>query len=262
MAVKIRLQRHGKKGKPFYWIVAADARSKRDGKYLEKIGTYDPNQKPASIDLDFDSALSWLAKGAQPTSTAKAILSYTGVLLKRHLDGGVKKGAFTEAEAKKRFDKWMKEKSAKVEKKIEDVKTALESNKKEARDREEEYRKKKLEDAKSAAEAKAAEEAPAEEAPAEEAPAEKLLLKKLLLKRLLLKRLLLTKLLLKRLLLKRLLLTKLLLKRLLLTKLLLTKLLLKRLLLTKLLLKRLLLTKLLLKRLLLMKLLLKRINNL
>ena len=172
MAVKIRLQRHGKKGKPFYWIVAADARSKRDGKYLEKIGTYDPNQKPASIDLDFDSALSWLAKGAQPTSTAKSILSYTGVLLKRHLDVGVKKGAFTEEEAKKRFDKWMKEKSAKVEKKIEDVKAALESNKKEARDREEEYRKKKLEDAKSAAEAKAAEEAPADEAPAEEAPTE------------------------------------------------------------------------------------------
>ena len=236
MAVKIRLQRHGKKGKPFYWIVAADARSKRDGKYLEKIGTYDPNQKPASIDLDFDSALSWLAKGAQPTSTAKAILSYTGVLLKRHLDGGVKKGAFTEAEAIKRFDKWMKEKSAKVEKKIEDVKTALESNKKEARDREEEYRKKKLEDAKSAAEAKAAEEAPAEEAPAEEAPAEEAPAEKLLLKRLLL-----TKLLLKRLLLKKLLLKRLLLKRLLLKRLLLTKLLLKRLLLTKLLLKRLLL---------------------
>ena len=103
MAVKIRLQRHGKKGKPFYWIVAADARSKRDGKYLEKIGTYDPNQKPAAIDLNFDSALNWLDKGAQPTSTAKAILSYTGVLLKRHLDGGVKKGAFTEAEAKKRL---------------------------------------------------------------------------------------------------------------------------------------------------------------
>ncbi len=172
MAVKIRLQRHGKKGKPFYWIVAADARSKRDGKYLEKIGTYDPNQKPASIDLDFDSALSWLDKGAQPTNTAKAILSYTGVLMKKHLNGGVKKGAFTEEEAKKKFDKWMKEKSAKVEKKIEDVKTALESNKKEARLKEEEYRKKKLEDAKAKDEAKAAEEAPADEAPAEEAPAD------------------------------------------------------------------------------------------
>ena len=171
MAVKIRLQRHGKKGKPFYWIVAADARSKRDGKYLEKIGTYDPNQKPAAIDLNFDSALNWLDKGAQPTSTAKAILSYTGVLLKKHLDGGVKKGAFTEAEAKKRFDAWMKEKSAKIEKKIEDANAALESNKKEAREREEEYRKKKLEEAKSKEQAKA-EEAPAEEAPAAEDPAE------------------------------------------------------------------------------------------
>ena len=167
MAVKIRLQRHGKKGKPFYWIVAADARSKRDGKYLEKIGTYDPNQKPAAIDLNFDSALSWLDKGAQPTNTAKAILSYTGVLLKRHLDGGVKKGAFTEAEAKKRFDAWMKDKSDKIEKKIQDANAALESNKKEAREREEEYRKKKLE------EAKAKEIAKAEEAPTEEAPADK-----------------------------------------------------------------------------------------
>ena len=166
MAVKIRLQRHGKKGKPFYWIVAADARSKRDGKYLEKIGTYDPNQKPAAIELNFDSALGWLDKGAQPTSTAKAILSYTGVLFKRHLDGGVKNGAFTEAEAKKKFDAWMKDKSAKIEKKIQDANAALESNKKEAREREEEYRKKKLE------EAKAKEKAPADEAPTEEAPAD------------------------------------------------------------------------------------------
>ena len=172
MAVKIRLQRHGKKGKPFYWIVAADARSKRDGKYLEKIGTYDPNQKPAAIELNFDSALGWLDKGAQPTSTAKAILSYTGVLLKRHLDGGVKKGAFTEAEAKKKFDAWMKDKSAKIEKKIQDANAALESNKKEAREREEEYRKKKLEEAKAKAEEAPADQAPAEEAPAEEAPAE------------------------------------------------------------------------------------------
>ena len=176
MAVKIRLQRHGKKGKPFYWIVAADARSKRDGKYLEKIGTYDPNTSPATIDLNFDSAISWLGKGAQPTNTAKAILSYSGVLLKKHLDEGVKKGAFTEAEAKKRFDKWMKEKSTKIQKKIEDANAALESNKKEAREREEEYRKKKLEESKAKEEAKAdetpAEEAPAEDAPADEAPAE------------------------------------------------------------------------------------------
>ena len=171
MAVKIRLQRHGKKGKPFYWIVAADARSKRDGKYLEKIGTYDPNQKPAAIELNIDSALSWLEKGAQPTNTAKAILSYTGVLLKRHLNGGVKKGALTEAEAKKRFEAWIKDKSAKIEKKIEDANAALESNKKEAREREEQYRKKKLEEAK-AKEETTAEETPAEETPAEETPAE------------------------------------------------------------------------------------------
>ena len=170
MAVKIRLQRHGKKGSPFYWIVAADARSKRDGKYLDKIGTYDPNTKPATIDLNFDSAISWLDKGAQPTNTAKAILSYSGVLLKRHLDGGVKKGALTEAEAKKKFDEWMKEKSSKIQKKIDDANSALESNKKEAKEREEEYRKKKLEEAKE--NSKPAEEAPAEEAPAEEAPAE------------------------------------------------------------------------------------------
>ena len=188
MAVKIRLQRHGKKGKPYYWIVAADARSKRDGKYLEKIGTYDPNTSPATIDLNFDSAISWLGKGAQPTNTAKAILSYSGVLLKKHLDGGVKKGAFTEAEAKKRFDKWMKEKSAKIQKKIEDANAALESNKKEAREREEEYRKKKLEESKAKEEAKA-KEAPADEATADEAPAEELLLMKLLLMKLLLKKL-------------------------------------------------------------------------
>ena len=102
MAVKIRLQRHGKKGHPIYWIVIADGRSKRDGKYIEKIGTYDPNTNPATIELDFDSSLKWLEKGAQPTNTAKAILSYEGVLLRKHLNIGVKKGAFTEEEAKKK----------------------------------------------------------------------------------------------------------------------------------------------------------------
>ena len=117
--------------------------------------------------MNFDSALSWLDKGAQLTNTAKAILSYTGVLLKRLLDGGVNKGAFTEAEAKKRFDAWMKDKSAKIEKKIQDANAALESNKKEAREREEEYRKKKLEEAKAKEKAKA-DEAPADEAPADE----------------------------------------------------------------------------------------------
>ena len=84
MAVKLRLQRHGKKGKPFYWIVAADARAKRDGKFLEKLGTYNPNVNPAIIDLNVDGTVKWLQNGAQPTDTARAILSYKGVLLKNH----------------------------------------------------------------------------------------------------------------------------------------------------------------------------------
>jgi small subunit ribosomal protein S16 len=115
MAVKIRLQRRGKKGKPFYWVVAADARAKRDGKYLEKIGTYNPNTTPASIQLNIDSALKWLLNGAQPTDTAKSILSKQGVLLKRHLSIGVKKGAFTEAESEEKFNKWVEEKIVKNE---------------------------------------------------------------------------------------------------------------------------------------------------
>ena len=99
MSVKIRLQRHGKKGKPFYWIVAADARAKRDGRYLEKIGTYNPNTNPATIDLDLNGAVNWLHNGAQPTDTARAILSYKGAMLKHHLDGGVRKGALTQEQA-------------------------------------------------------------------------------------------------------------------------------------------------------------------
>lgn len=118
MPVKIRLQRHGKKGKPFYWIVAADARSKRDGKYLEKLGTYDPNKNPAIIELNIDGTVKWLQNGAQPTDTARAILSYKGVMLKRHLAGGVKKGAFTEEEAEKKFQDWLDEKAAKVDAKV------------------------------------------------------------------------------------------------------------------------------------------------
>ncbi|PQJ77439.1 30S ribosomal protein S16 [Polaribacter glomeratus] len=114
MPVKIRLQRHGKKGKPFYWIVAADARAKRDGKYLEKIGTYDPNINPAVIDLDVDKAVTWLQNGAQPTDTAKAILSYKGALLKNHLAGGVRKGALTEEQAAAKFTAWLEEKGGKV----------------------------------------------------------------------------------------------------------------------------------------------------
>jgi len=114
MSVKIRLQRHGKKGKPFYWIVAADARAKRDGRYLEKIGTYNPNVNPAIIDLNVDKAVEWLRNGAQPTDTAKAILSYKGALLKNHLAGGVRKGALTEEQAEEKFKAWVAEKEGKV----------------------------------------------------------------------------------------------------------------------------------------------------
>ena len=115
MPVRIRLQRHGKKGKPFYWIVAADSRSKRDGKFLEKLGTYNPNTNPATINLDVDGSVQWLHNGAQPTDTARAILSYKGVLMKKHLLDGVKKGAFDEAEAEKRFSAWLEEKEGKIQ---------------------------------------------------------------------------------------------------------------------------------------------------
>ena len=115
MSVKIRLQRHGKKGKPFYWVVAADARSKRDGKFLEKIGTYNPNTNPATIDLNLDKAVQWLHNGAQPTDTARAILSYKGALLKHHLDGGVRKGALTQEQADAKLATWLDEKAGKVD---------------------------------------------------------------------------------------------------------------------------------------------------
>lgn len=124
MSVKIRLQRHGKKGKPFYWIVAADARAKRDGKYLEKIGTYNPNVNPAEINLDVDGAVKWLQNGAQPTDTAKAILSYKGALLKNHLAGGVRKGALTEEQAEAKFTAWLEEKAAKISAKAEGLSAA------------------------------------------------------------------------------------------------------------------------------------------
>ena len=129
MSVKIRLQRHGKKGKPFYWVVAADARSKRDGKYLEKIGTYNPNTNPATIELDVDSAVKWLHNGAQPTDTAKAILSYKGALLKHHLDGGIRKGALTQEQADAKFAAWLEAKNNQVNAK----KDGLSSSKAEAK---------------------------------------------------------------------------------------------------------------------------------
>ena len=115
MPVKIRLQRHGKKGKPFYWIVAADARAKRDGKYLEKLGTYNPNTNPAQINLDVDGSVQWLQNGAQPTDTARAILSYKGVMMKNHLAGGVRKGALTQEQADAKYNAWLEGKGNAVD---------------------------------------------------------------------------------------------------------------------------------------------------
>lgn len=115
MATKIRLQRFGKKGKPFYHVVVADARAPRDGKFIERIGSYNPNTNPATIDINFDKALDWVNKGAQPTDTCRAILSYKGVMYKKHLEGGVKKGAITAEQAESKFAEWLQSKEGKIE---------------------------------------------------------------------------------------------------------------------------------------------------
>jgi len=117
MPVRIRLQRHGKKGKPFYWIVAADVRSKRDGKFLEKLGIYNPNTNPATIDVNIDNSVKWLQNGAQPSDTARRILSYKGVMMKKHLLGGLAKGALTEEQVEAKFKAWLEEKEQTVAKK-------------------------------------------------------------------------------------------------------------------------------------------------
>ena len=167
MPVKIRLQRHGKKGKPFYWIVAADARSKRDGKYLEKLGTYNPNFNPAQIEINVDGTVKWLQNGAQPTDTAKSILSYKGVMLKNHLAGGVRKGALTEAQAEAKFQAWIDEKTAKVDAKKSDLEKA-----KEAEAAKQFEAEKATNEARIAAAAPVVEEVIEEAAPAEEATTE------------------------------------------------------------------------------------------
>lgn len=119
MSVKMRLARHGRKRYAYYHIVIADSRAPRDGRYVERIGSYNPNTNPATIDLDFEKAYDWLLNGAQPTDTVKAILSNEGILYKKHLMGGVKKGAFDEVEAEKRFEKWIADKNAKLQIKLE-----------------------------------------------------------------------------------------------------------------------------------------------
>ncbi|MBT9188184.1 MULTISPECIES: 30S ribosomal protein S16 [Zobellia] len=175
MPVKIRLQRHGKKGKPFYWIVAADSRAKRDGKFLEKLGIYNPNTNPATIELNIDNSVQWLQNGAQPTDTAKAILSYRGVLLKHHLLGGVRKGALTEEQAEEKFKAWLEEKESKIASKVDGLDKEKEQARAEALKAEKEVNEKRAAEAAAAAlpEAPEAEEADAEEAPAVEAEASK-----------------------------------------------------------------------------------------
>ena len=183
MATKIRLQRHGHKDYAFYPIVIADSRAPRDGRFIERIGSYNPNTNPATISLNFERALYWINVGAIPTDTVRNILSREGVMLMKHLQGGVKKGAFTEEEAQKRFQAWKAEKQAKLDairnkerddKKAADKKTiAEEAKKNEAKAEAVAKKKAEIAAAKAAAEAEAAAaEAPAEEAPAAEAPAE------------------------------------------------------------------------------------------
>ncbi len=185
MPTKIRLQRHGKKGQPFYHIVIADGRAPRDGKFIEKIGTYNPLTKPASINLRFDKAIDWLQKGAQPTDTVRAILSYKGVLYKNHLLKGVKKGALTEEQAEAKFAEWMTQKEASIQQKVNQAELEKKSRKKLALEQEMKVNeaiaakvaekraaKFEAEDVSDEEAAPADAEAPTEEAPAEEVKAE------------------------------------------------------------------------------------------
>ena len=183
MATKIRLQRHGRKNYAFYPIVIADSRAPRDGRFIERIGSYNPNTNPATISLNFERALYWVNTGAIPTDTVRNILSREGVMLMKHLQGGVKKGAFSEEEAQKRFEAWKNEKEQKLNAVKDELRAAKQSAAKARLEEEtaknnakaEAVAQKKAELAKAAAEAeaaKAAEEAPAEGAEAEAPAAE------------------------------------------------------------------------------------------
>ena len=199
MSVKLRLLRKGRKQQPFYYIVAADARAPRDGRFIERVGSYNPNTNPATIDLDLDKSVQWLQNGAQPTDTVRAILSYKGVMYKNHLLKGVAKGALTEEDVETRFNAWLEEKQGKIDAKRGKLAEATAAKAKEALERESKIREERekailaknspiadeVENAtaegevaeeaapEAAPEAEATEEAPAAEAeaPAEEAPA-------------------------------------------------------------------------------------------
>ena len=190
MATRLRLQRHGKKGKPFYHVVAADGRAPRDGRFIEKVGTYNPNTNPATIEVKHDRALHWLQVGAEMSDTVRALMKYKGVVYHNHLLNGVTKGAFTEEEAQKRFEKWMADKNAKVQSKVDALASASDKEKatrlkaeqevNAAREAAHQAAENAAAEAEAAAAAEAAaevaaeagEEVPAEEAPAAEAPAE------------------------------------------------------------------------------------------
>ncbi|WP_370090052.1 30S ribosomal protein S16 [Ekhidna sp.] len=202
MPVKIRLARRGRKKQAMYDVVVADSRAPRDGRFIEKIGTYNPNTDPATIDLDNDKAFDWVMKGAQATDTVRAMLSYRGIMMKKHLQIGVNKGAITQEEADKKLEAWMKDKESKIQGKVDKLakekaakkKAALEAEKKVSDARAEELKKKAqeaeaalveeikeggaegdedvAEDVAEVEEAQAAVEAPAEEAQAEEPKAE------------------------------------------------------------------------------------------
>jgi small subunit ribosomal protein S16 len=167
MATRIRLQRHGRKSRPIFTIVVADSRTRRDGKFIQKLGQYNPNTNPATIELNFDAALQWVQNGAEPSDTVRAILRYKGVMMKRHLLDGVKKGALTVEQAEERFNQWLEQKEGKIlgkqqslhDKKSQDTQAKLEA---------ERARNAARAEALAAKNAPVAEEAPAE---AEEAPA-------------------------------------------------------------------------------------------
>jgi len=179
MPTKIRLQRHGRKGYAFYHIVIADSRAPRDGKFIERIGSYNPNTNPATIDLKFDRALYWIQVGAQPTDTTRNILSDEGVLLKKHLLGGVAKGAFTEADAESKFEAWKAAKQSTVNAQVSKLSDAEKAAEKARLDAEKAVNKakaealaaKKAEAAAEAAQAVAEETAEAEAPAVEETPA-------------------------------------------------------------------------------------------
>jgi small subunit ribosomal protein S16 len=176
MPVKIRLQRFGKKANPYYHIVVADGRAPRDGKFIEQIGSYNPKTNPASIELNVDKALDWLNKGAQPTDTTRAILSYRGVMYRQHLNKGVKKGALSQEQADEKYTSWLEQKNLKISQKVQDVMNKKKDDVKSRLSEEEKLKQKIAEKVAAkriaAAEAEAAAKAAPAEVPAEgEAPA-------------------------------------------------------------------------------------------